>query len=251
MLAGGVTSCHADPSRRLAVGFGAGLTAAAAAGQLLLCLWECSGSGCTEVSAFVLLRGVYLCGSCLLSWVRLHLRCYQQTQEQPGPEPGCVGTSRPPCRGRRALSHPSHANGHWPGPSPRARDGDGACRAPVVTVPPGPPWQHHSRTPQRRGAQAAGMAVYQGQPHSCSTAVHFAAAAAVRREGGGSRAVGALLGLISWWVLCPKHRGDRSPPAVPAAPIPPSLLGCPIPTHPPLPSSSGRTPPAVSTNPNH
>lgn len=98
-----LAACRTSLSRRLVAAFGEGLPAAAAAtlGQLLLCLWECSGLRCAEVSAFVLLWGVYLCGSCLLSWVRLHLRCYQQMQEQPSPEPGCIGTSRPPFRGRQ------------------------------------------------------------------------------------------------------------------------------------------------------
>lgn len=45
-------------------------------------------------------RGVYLWGSRLVSWVRLHLLGYQQAQEQPPPAQGCCRTSRPPCRGR-------------------------------------------------------------------------------------------------------------------------------------------------------
>lgn len=210
--------------------FGAGLPAAAAVpGQLFLCLWEWGGSDCAEVSAFVLLWGVYLCGSCLLSWVRLHLRCYQQKQEQPSPEPGCVGTSRPPCRGRQS----SHTNGHWLGTNPRAKDG--TCMAFQSPFP-----LHHfgSTFPLHPGSR--------GRRHGHGS-MPGAAVAAVEVRGGGSGAVRALPGLTSHWVLHPTHRGDRSP----VAPIPPSPLGCPIPVHPPLPSSSGWTPPAVSTNPNH
>lgn len=169
------------------VGLGAGLRAAP--GQLLLCLWECGSSCSEEVSAFVLLRGVYLCGSCLLSWVRLYLRCYQQMQEQPAPEPGCIGTSRPPCRGR----------------------------------------QHFHISPTLMGTQQAGDWVRCAMPCGCCSSftapsAPFPCTPAVwdagSSEGGGSRAGRALPGLTSHRALHHKHRGQ-----IPvAALIPPSLL---------------------------
>lgn len=183
------------------VGLGAGLRAAP--GKLLLCLWEC-GSSCSEgVSAFVLLRGVYLCGSCLLSWVRLYLRCYQQMQEQPAPEPGCIGTSRPPGRGRQHFHiSPTLMDTQQAGDGVRCAVPCGCCYA-FTTLP---------------------------EPLPCTLAVWDAGS----REGGGSRAGRALPALTSRWVLHHKHRGQipsgstDSPFSAglscPSAPSPPQQL---------------------------
>lgn len=141
------------------VGLGAGLRAAP--GKLLLCLWECGSSCSEEVSAFVLLRGVYLCGSCLLSWVRLYLRCYQQMQEQPAPEPGCIGTSRPPGRGRQHFHiSPTLMDTQQAGDGVRCAVPCGCCSS-FTTLPEPLPCSVGCRQQGRRTQQS-----WQGPPCS-------------------------------------------------------------------------------------
>ncbi|KAM9612049.1 uncharacterized protein ACIBXB_000334 [Morphnus guianensis] len=170
-----VTGCCAGPSQRLASGVWC-------RSPCCCCCCCCSRA---IVAVLVGTQWLGLCGGqcfCLAAG-SLSLRILPAFLGQASPPllSANAGTARSRARLRRNLStllqreavfsHPSHANGHWPGPSPRA--GYGTCTAPWSlfplhrfgsAVPVHPGGVGH----RRRGAQAVGTVACRQQPHACS-----------------------------------------------------------------------------------